>query len=57
METLDVNSGAIPVASIVKPLSESRRSLGRDVSRVIESIPLHVSQVASMTSPRFFLVV
>ncbi|MCD9639353.1 GTP-binding protein [Datura stramonium] len=38
LEPLDVNSGLIPEASIAEPFYESRRSLGQDVSPVIEPI-------------------
>ncbi|XP_059275580.1 extra-large guanine nucleotide-binding protein 3-like [Lycium ferocissimum] len=48
VEPLDVNSSAIPTA---EPLSESRRSLSRGVTPVIEPIPLPVSRIAGVTSP------
>ncbi|XP_004244413.2 extra-large guanine nucleotide-binding protein 3-like [Solanum lycopersicum] len=51
VKPVDVKSGAIPTASAAEPLSESRRSAGRDVAPVIEPIPLHVSQQPSQ-SPR-----
>ncbi|KAM3379621.1 extra-large guanine nucleotide-binding protein 3 isoform X1 [Capsicum galapagoense] len=50
VEPVDVKSGAIPTASVAEPLSESGRSVSWDVAPVIETIPLHVSQVASVTS-------
>ncbi|KAM3379598.1 extra-large guanine nucleotide-binding protein 3-like [Capsicum galapagoense] len=50
VEPVDVKSGAIPTASVAEPLSESRRSVRRDVAPVIETIPLHVSRVAAVTS-------
>ncbi|CAK9153244.1 unnamed protein product [Ilex paraguariensis] len=51
VEPLDVNTGAIPTASIAEPLSESRRLVTRDALPVIEPIPLPVSRIASVTSP------
>ncbi|KAL3497917.1 hypothetical protein ACH5RR_040649 [Cinchona calisaya] len=52
IEPLDMDSGAIPTASVAESYSESRRSVSRDDPPVIEPIPLPVSRIASVTSPR-----
>ncbi|MFQ6626978.1 hypothetical protein Gotur_006225 [Gossypium turneri] len=49
VEPLDVNSHAIPTA---EALSESQRSVANTATLVIEPIPLPVSHIASVTSPR-----
>ncbi|KAI3468583.1 hypothetical protein Pfo_025246 [Paulownia fortunei] len=47
VEPLDMNADAIPIA---EPVSESRRSLTRGTTPVIEPIPLPVSRIARVTS-------
>ncbi|KAG8382097.1 hypothetical protein BUALT_Bualt05G0041000 [Buddleja alternifolia] len=49
VEPLEMNVDEIPVA---EPVSESRRSLTRDMAPVIEPIPLPVSRIASVTGRR-----
>lgn len=51
VEPIDMNSGAIPTASVAESFSESRRSGNLDVPPVVEPIPLPVSRVVSITSP------
>ncbi|KAJ9707327.1 hypothetical protein PVL29_002356 [Vitis rotundifolia] len=50
VEPLDVNSSAIPTASIAETLSESQRSVSLTGAPVIEPIPLPVSRIAGLTS-------
>lgn len=50
VEPLDVNSSAIPTASIAETLSESQRSVSLTGAPVIEPIPLPVSCIAGFTS-------
>lgn len=50
VEPLDVNSSAIPTASIAETLSESQRSVSLTGAPVIEPIPLPVSCIAGVTS-------
>lgn len=50
VEPLDVNSSAIPIASIAETLSESQRSVSLTGAPVIEPIPLPVSCIAGVTS-------
>lgn len=51
VEPLDMDSGAIPTASVAESFSESRRSATLDVPPVVEPIPLPVSRIAGVTSP------
>nr|GME00066.1 extra-large guanine nucleotide-binding protein 3 [Ipomoea batatas] len=51
VEPIDVNSSAIPTASVAQPSSESRRSMSHEGVPVIEPIPLIASRVAGITSP------
>ncbi|KAE9446247.1 hypothetical protein C3L33_21858, partial [Rhododendron williamsianum] len=50
VEPLDVNSAAIPTASIAEPPSESQRSVSRDAAPMVEPIPFPISRLVS--SPR-----
>jgi len=52
VEPLDVNSAAIPTASIAEPPSESQRSMTRDAAPVVEPIPFPISRL--VTRPRVF---
>ncbi|XP_058191592.1 extra-large guanine nucleotide-binding protein 3-like isoform X3 [Rhododendron vialii] len=52
VEPLDVNSAAIPTASIAEPPSESQRSVSRDAAPMVEPIPFPISRLVS--SPRVF---
>ncbi|KAI8530638.1 hypothetical protein RHMOL_Rhmol11G0075100 [Rhododendron molle] len=52
VEPLDVNSAAIPTASIAEPPSESQRSVSRDAASMVEPIPFPISRLVS--SPRVF---
>ncbi|KAK3010582.1 hypothetical protein RJ639_012267 [Escallonia herrerae] len=52
VEPLDVNAAAIPIASVAESFSESRRSVSRQTPPVIEPIPLPISYIAGVTSPR-----
>lgn len=52
VEPLDVNSAAIPTASIAEPPLESQRSVSRDAAPMVEPIPFPISRLVS--SPRVF---
>lgn len=55
VEPLDVNSGLIPTASVAESFSESRRSITTREAQsppVVDPIPLPVSRIANVTSPR-----
>lgn len=52
VEPLDLNSAAIPTASIAEPLLELQKSVSCDAAPVVEPIPFPISHLVS--SPRVF---